>query len=387
VAGAALAVWGLTWASEPVLPPGRDRLTIDGAENSHLDPVMLTTVVVSVVVVAAVISWLRRSRRRYSAADDKPPEVAQALAERSPDPALFAVLGVAVLVAAAWLNHLPSRVQFVRDHFMPTAQAPAAAGAWALTLAGTVVAAVVLSVSSRVVVHPHLTGAAVGVLAALVAVAGVVLVSGGGHNVDATTATDAPILAVPASLGERQFSLMVNQPDSRSQRDPTGLVAAGGNGFIVLEESGVRAYDSVGHERWHYLRIGRPRLAATAMQVYDDGHTVVIAFAGADSRFTGLVNRVVALDTVTGRSLWEADNFDGHYSLRAPIWMAEGSRYMFADDGEGRFNRIDTRTGKPIWSLQLNYGDCRVLGVDDQSHVSYASACLNGEEVTFALCR
>jgi hypothetical protein len=41
------------------------------------------------------------SRRRYSAADDKPPKVAQDLAERSPDPALFAVLGVAVLVAAA----------------------------------------------------------------------------------------------------------------------------------------------------------------------------------------------------------------------------------------------------------------------------------------------
>ena len=383
VASAALAVWGLKWASEPIVPPGADRLALDGADKSHLDPVLLTTAAVSVVVLGAVFSGMRRSRARHSVVDeDEPPEVARALDGPSQGATLWPIVGVTALVAAAWLNHLPSRFQFVRDHFMPTAQAPAAAGAWILAFAGTVAAAGALANSLRPLERPGFTGATCGLVAALVAVAGVVYVSSGGHNLDSTTATDAPIPAVPVRLGERQFSFTVHQSPARSQSDPSELVAAGGSGFLVLEETGVRAYDSGGHERWHYLRTGRPNLAATEMQVYDDGHSVLVHLAGGDPRASGLVSRVVALDAVTGRTLWEADDFGRHYSMRAPYWMAEGSRYMLADEGEGRYTRIDTRTGKPMWSLELNDPNCVVRGADDPDRVSYVSACISGEDVT-----
>jgi hypothetical protein len=102
VASAALAVWGLKWASEPILPPGTDRLALDGAEKSHLDPVLLTTVAVSVVVLGAVFSGMRRSRARQSVVDeDEPPEVARALDGRSQGAALLPIVGVTALVAAA----------------------------------------------------------------------------------------------------------------------------------------------------------------------------------------------------------------------------------------------------------------------------------------------
>ena len=126
------------------------------------------------------------------------------------------------------------------------------------------------------------------------------------------------------------------------------------------------------------------------MQAYDDGHTVVIVYAGADPKASGMVNRVMALDTITGRELWAADNFDRRFWMRAPVWMPEGSRYMFADEGGGRYTRIDTRTGKPMWSLQLDQGNCVAAGADDPRRVSYVLACLEGEQATlpsFVGCR
>jgi hypothetical protein len=122
-------------------------------------------------------------------------------------------------------------------------------------------------------------------------------------------------------------------------------------------------------------------MAATDMAVYDDGHTVMVEFASAGNS-SALVDRLVALDAVTGQTLWETDNFGHRYPLRAPFWMPEGSRYMFTDDGQGRFTRIDTRSGKPMWSLQFDDGTCVRRGADIGAHVVYAAACLTGDEVT-----
>ena len=78
VAGVVLALWALTWASEPVLPPGQDRLALDGAEKSHLDPVLMTTLTVGVVVFGSLIAGMRRVGTRRSAPDEEEPsEVAR----------------------------------------------------------------------------------------------------------------------------------------------------------------------------------------------------------------------------------------------------------------------------------------------------------------------
>jgi hypothetical protein len=379
VASGALAIWALGWAAAP--PPAIHAKT-------DLSPALLVTLVVSVV---ALISLLATLRARPPAEPGERDEVSRALTHTTQATDLaeaVALVAVIALLIAAYATGLPGKLVIVEQHAFPASQSYAAAAAWLLGLLGNLVVAVGLwpKSSRRTAVRLHFSGAAVAAIVALIAVFVVVQRSDEQRAVDATTAAEVPTAPVPATLGERRFSITAKAMGTPAA--PVDQVAAAGAGFVVLEKRGVRSYDPEGHLRWLYLRSDRRDINADAMRVFDDGRTVVLRLVDGEGPGGGwLANRVVALDAMTGHQLWQRDDFDDQYPLHSPRWMTANSRYMLVDGDHDRLTRIDTRTGHPAWTTTLARDEdhCDGGGVDTAAAIVYVEECITSGEATLRL--
>jgi hypothetical protein len=241
----------------------------------------------------------------------------------------------------------------------------------------------------KLIRKPYVLGVFVVAVIAVVAVTAVLIgtrpeTSAG--DVDATSAPDTPIPAVPTSLGDLRFSIDVpfGTPQDGIDVTPSWL-AAGGSGFLVGEARGVRAYDGAGVERWHYRMSGQPddvTVPYGGMRVYDDGRTVVLHLVRRETAGRDRVHRVVALDAITGEQLWSTDDADDSYPVPSATTIGT-SRFMIVDDGLSR-TRIDTRTGKTMWTLQLPER-CRFHTVESPKYLAYVAGCATGLDAAVRL--
>ncbi|MFO7163372.1 MAG: PQQ-binding-like beta-propeller repeat protein [Mycolicibacterium hassiacum] len=215
-------------------------------------------------------------------------------------------------------------------------------------------------------------GMAAGVAIAGVPAVGLARVSDDARWVDATTAPAVAVPAVPVSLGGLRFTID-GSPERPDEFAPPDWVVAAGAGFVVRDAKGVRAYDSNGQQRWHYLRTGPANVHFLGMGVYDGGRTVVLEYGGNSA----VAQRFVALDALTGEILWQKDDVDEKYSLRAPPGIDEPSPYMIVAD-TAAWVRIDTRTGNRLWRIDLPDG-CATRGAVTATRVLSVAACADGD--------
>ncbi|MCZ8378906.1 PQQ-binding-like beta-propeller repeat protein [Mycobacterium sp. CPCC 205372] len=282
------------------------------------------------------------------------------------------------------LVSLFGEVDDIRSTWRATLQAPVVLSAWGLAVAGCV-AALLASLLTPGGVRPRRpllgSGAVIGLVAVLVCGVAAVRSGDDGRNIDATVAGDAAVPAVPATLGERRFTVETSATLELDFDDPPEALAAGGTGFVILEARGVRAYDSEANERWHYLRTGSPEITSSAMRVYDGGRTVMVRFVG---RSPEDVNYVVAFDAVSGEVLWQADDARGKYSFDGIFEFRERIPFLLAEDGEDRWTRIDTRTGESMWSIDLPR-DCQRPAAVAGERLVYVATCLDGADAVYTL--
>lgn len=118
------------------------------------------------------------------------------------------------------------------------------------------------------------------------------------------------------------------------------------------------------------------------MRVYDDGRTVVLRFTSGNR--APLVNYVVAFNALTGQKLWQADDFDSRHSMAAPTLLRGPLPFMLVDDGQRRWTRIDTRTGREMWSMELP-NDCQYEAAASIDRISYVKACADGSDAVLTL--
>jgi outer membrane protein assembly factor BamB len=177
--------------------------------------------------------------------------------------------------------------------------------------------------------------------------------------VDATHAGEVPVPAVPATLGDRVFSLKLSdggEVDSHPDGRAIG-VAAAGPGFVVLDDGTLTAYDSSGAPRWHYRRTGPGDSRVVEAKVYDDGRTVIVRSRGRMGRYEA--SSLVALDAMTGELLWTSGD-----PLRLAAFGTRGNSNLWPvdwswpvrelvarwDDGWAAF---DARTGAQLWRIPV----------------------------------
>ncbi|WP_155928115.1 PQQ-binding-like beta-propeller repeat protein [Mycolicibacterium sp. CBMA 234] len=165
--------------------------------------------------------------------------------------------------------------------------------------------------------------------------------------VDATAATPTDVPPSPDRLGQRAFTMRIDDvADRRNWR-----VERGGAGFITYSGERVTAYGPDGAERWHYRRAGPGRLVVEDMAVFDQGSTVVLR--------VGAPSTLVGLDAMTGQQLWSStdpglvDAFDpGDYTRRPSPYL------LAANKDFSEWARYDTRTGKLMWKVPAPSTEC-----------------------------
>jgi outer membrane protein assembly factor BamB len=128
-------------------------------------------------------------------------------------------------------------------------------------------------------------------------------------------------------------------------------------------------------------------VSVTGLRVFDEGRTVVAAVAVGP---TYEAQALVGLDAVTGRQLWsarstlqapEADSFHPYRNTHG-FEDLEPSPFLIADrNSKPAWTRFDTRTGKPLWTIDTPVGhDCYGEVADTQSRIATATVCLaNGK--------
>lgn len=194
-------------------------------------------------------------------------------------------------------------------------------------------------------------GSAVGLVVAVVMAGGTWWSALGSHGLDATTAAEVDVPAVPQALGERAFRVPVGVLGPREPPESLHLYGAGA-GFMLWQENldDITAYGSTGVERWHYRRTGPSAVRIVAVQTYDEASAVIVALKtrnpGADSEELSVF---VGLDAVTGQQLWSATGpvlSDAYYAGRrgapSPFLVARGRQVWTA---------FDPRTGNQLWQV------------------------------------
>lgn len=177
-------------------------------------------------------------------------------------------------------------------------------------------------------------------------------------TVDATIAAPAPIPPKPAVLGHERFRLTV--PYFRPYTDSAGP------GFVVWSRywgadpdvPDVTAFDSSGHERWHYGRTAPDPLRISHLQVYDQGRTVVLGMTDDDN-----TRLIIGLDATAGTHLWTSTDPD--------MWNAldvdeGGSHHFFMVRREDHWTAFNARTGRQAWHIP-NPATCGPVPLDTLS--------------------
>jgi PQQ-like domain len=291
--------------------------------------------------------------------------------------------GCAVLYFAAFSIGLAPFYHLVMGNYPVTAAAPMVVAAWLLGLGGAValVAATPLPHLRRKAMPTVVGGVAVGIIAAVVLTVQAVRAGEDGRYVDATVASTVEVPDKPATLGQRRFSLKVSNWSGIPENRPDVQVAAAGAGFVVFHSGQITGYSSDAKERWHYRRTGPGRVSVTGVRVFDQGRTVVAAIAAGP---TDSAQVLLGLEAVTGQQLWsarstlrspESDSFDPLRNMHGVEDLAP-SPFLIANrySNTSPWTRIDTRTGKPLWTIDAPVGPhCNGKVADTQSRIVTAT--------------
>jgi hypothetical protein len=161
-------------------------------------------------------------------------------------------------------------------------------------------------------------------------------------RVDATTATEAKVAAVPDTVSRVAWSTEVDGP----VRD----VVPAGAGVVLLLDDGVVALDgTTGDVRWTHVRHGAE---AAQLDVSPDGATVLVQFRPRD-RFP--IRREI-IDAVTGqlRFTVENPNKDASTGFITPV---TNTSYIGADADETEFYGYSLTDGHRLWTYRAP-ADC-----------------------------
>jgi outer membrane protein assembly factor BamB len=263
--------------------------------------------------------------------------------------ALLAVVAAGFLLVrapGAFADAHTALTSLVRNgHFMT------AAAAWTLATLGAVTALVgVGALASEQVFsrRPIAIGATVAVVLSIALTVMAFHLGDDTRFIDSTTAATAATPPVPNIVGEQRFSVKISDQTNRVADEPDYRVAVAGNGFVVSQKHQITAYDSTGHERWHYRRTGPGDVAIWDFQVYDEGKTVIIRLDG--SHYDGHTWPLIALDAVTGATLWSATDADLSAAYASPRGMTDPviPRFLIAR-GDDHWEAFEPRTAKMLW--------------------------------------
>jgi hypothetical protein len=197
--------------------------------------------------------------------------------------------------------------------------------------------------------------------------------------VHATTAQAAAVPAVPATIGKRYFSMRV--ADGSMDLTPTATVAPAGPGFVVKADRQVTAYDSAGHERWHFRREAPAWMSLVGS--YDQGRVVVLNLFNPEGPSVDYP-LMLGLDGQTGRQLWfRADPtlsaaVDRHIAGLLPHLVTAQ-----ADSWTG----FDPATGAKAWQIPnpMRCAFQKRLTVDTEAALAGIDICSNGNTSRFRL--
>ena len=328
-------------------------------------PAATLLVAVAALIGVSVYAWLRRGRLA--------------------DHVVRASATLAVLYFAILSFGLPAFYHLVMGNFPVTSSVPLVVAAWLLALAGAaaLLAATPMADLTRRALPIVIGGVVVGVIAAVVLAVFAVQAGDDGRYINATVAPSTDLPAAPTKLGQRRFTVKVSEWAGNPANQPDFQVASAGAGFVTFHHGQVTGYGGDGKERWHYRRSGPGRVATYGLRVFDDGRTVVVAQnAGPD----GQARVLVGLDAVTGREIWserstlpdpEANSFDPHLNMHG-IERREPSPFLIANRSSdtSAWTRFDTRTGKPMWTVDSPVGHgCSGRVADTESLIVTATAC------------
>lgn len=257
--------------------------------------------------------------------------------------ALLTVIGAGYLLLRT--PEFSADVRRALTYFLRSDQLTTAAAAWTMATAGAVLtAAGALSLVVRQ--PPRWTSTAVGsVVAVVLAIALTVTAFHFGDDsrfVDSTTASPTSTPPVPSTFGQQRFSVQISDQTARDMlagQTSDVQLAVAGTGFVVAHQGRLTAYDSAGHERWHYHRTGPGDIAVSDFRVFDEGRTVILRVGGP----------LVALDATTGVTLWSATDADLSAAYDSPRGLSGAPGFFIARD-EHRWVAFDLRTAKPLWS-------------------------------------
>jgi hypothetical protein len=265
----------------------------------------------------------------------------------------------------------------VLNGYLRSEQLPIAAAAWALA-ASAAIAATACAVlrgrrRHRPGLRPLMVGAALGVVAAVVAT-GAAWRAGDDHRfTDATTAAPARVPSVPNVSGQRRFHLKVADDSHQDADDVYPVrVVAGGTGFLALHAGTVTAYDHDGTQRWHYRRTGQTGLSVQWFDVY--GSTVILKLGpGQTIPVTG--DTVIGLDAVTGRQLWESAHLvEPQVVARWPGPISVSWHLVAGGDGGTVFLLFDPATGRQTHVVHLP-DNCTGTPTDTRTRLVIVADC------------
>jgi outer membrane protein assembly factor BamB len=303
--------------------------------------------------------------------------------------------GCAVLYFAAFSIGLPSFYRLIMGNYPVTPAVPMVVVAWVLGLGGAValLVATPLPRLTRQAMPVVVGGVAVGIIAAVLLTVQAVGAGDDGRYVDATVAPTVDVPAKPAIFGQRRFSLKVSNWRGVPENQPDVQVAAAGAGFVVFHGGQITGYGSDGKERWHYRRTGPGRVSVTGVRVFDEGRTVVAAVA-AGPTYSAQV--LVGLDAITGQQLWssrstlrspESDSFGPLRNMHG-VEDLEPGPFLIANrySNTSAWTRFDTRTGKPLWTIDAPPGPhCDGKVADTQSRIVTATVCFANDKLEVGL--
>lgn len=234
-------------------------------------------------------------------------------------------------------------------------QFTAAAAAWTLGTLGAVLALVgvgALAPEQSFRRRSAAVGMAVALVFSTVLTATAFHFGDDNRFVDSITASPISTPPVPSTFGQQRFSVKISDLTNRVAGSRDYRVAVAGAGFVVSHHKQVTAYDSAGHERWHYRRTGPGDVAIWDFHVYDEGKTVIIRLSG--DHYGGYTWPLVALDAVTGTTLWSATDADLSAAYDSPQGMTDPAipRFLIAR-GDNYWQAYDPRTSKSLWRLTI----------------------------------
>ncbi|BBX34945.1 hypothetical protein MMAG44476_31521 [Mycolicibacterium mageritense DSM 44476 = CIP 104973] len=328
-AATGLGAWGLIWATRTPLP---------GLSNPYwrwesvsTSRITSWTVVAAVVMLIAVAMAVRSASWRLLPAIVVP---------------VVGLLGLVQLVGHDFFRFY----SVIITSFNPSQQLPATMATVLLAGAGGVAA--LAGVAARIGGSRALrSGAVVGLVLAIVAA--VTVIRNAKPDLDSSTAAAVPVPPVPAALSEGQiFTLRSDftRPDDSLAFGVGYTVRAAGPGFVVREPRGVRAYDSSGAERWHYIHSGTPELRVQEFRVFDGGETVVLLLT-TEVPHSGWV---IGLDAMTGQRLWSSGDQDVVSAMAEYRHAAtDDSPIHLAAHHREEIVRFDSRTGQRMWAVDV----------------------------------